>query len=106
MEIEAWPRCVERKENHRIALYVILAVLFIIAITFTYLKRAEIREKNAALIRMKIERGAVQDLHVAREKLNPQPKVKRLRTAVTPTKGASRDLMASDGAARRTESPQ
>ena len=84
MPIEDWTRCVDRKTNHRIALYVILAVLFIVAITFTYLKRAEIREKNATLIRMKIDRGAIQDLHVAREKLNPQPK--RMRTAVTPSK--------------------
>ena len=55
VKIEDFTRCSDRKRNHRIALYCVLALLVIILVVCTFMKKKEVHSKRAALMQLKIE---------------------------------------------------
>ena len=57
VEIKDFPRCEDRKRNHRIALFTMLGCLFITVIICSYLKKKETANKKQALMQLKIEKA-------------------------------------------------
>ena len=44
--IEDWPRCVDRKKHHRIALYCFLSAMIVIVVVCTMMKKKEVAIKR------------------------------------------------------------
>ena len=71
--IEESDRCSDRKKNHRIGLYCLLALLVIILVVCTLMKKKEIRSKRAALMQLKIEQSHEEKVRLQRDQNDVNP---------------------------------
>ena len=71
--IDEFDRCSDRKRNHRIALYCVLALLVIILVVCTLMKKKEIHSKRAALLQLKIEQAHEEKVRLQRDQNDVNP---------------------------------
>ena len=68
VSIEDLPRCEQRKRNHRIALYVILGMMFVLIAICVHLKSKEKRLHREKMMRLKIAQSHAENQNQTRAK--------------------------------------